>query len=102
MSNKVIRGPSVTIGDDVFPVPDLADAIQQSAIEDSESADTINETLIDSYVESDQVGREAIDRFCAAYCGMQFKTILRNESEAELLEALGLKNEESAPAQDGG
>lgn len=104
MTNKVIRGPSVTIGEDVYAVPDLHEEIQQAEIEDSENPDTVNEALIDAYLEHGVAGRAAIDDFCAAYCGAKFSTLLKNAEgvDPELLTALGLAGEDAAPTQNGG
>jgi hypothetical protein len=101
---KIIRGPSIEIGEETFPLPDVISQFQESVDEDQTDPDEINELLVRRYAQATSEIRELLDDYTADLCGWTLKTLIQQAgAEDELLKALGIvSGQDAEPAQNSG
>ena len=86
---RIIRGPSVKIGDTDYPLPDVLDEIKQCMAEDAEDPDDANIGLIEAYYFQDAAGRKLIDATLTWVCGFSLPTVLAAAvADEDLIKAL--------------
>lgn len=102
---KIIRGPSITLGEDTFPLPDVIGVISESIDEDVDDPDEVNQLLIRRYAEASPETRKLLDDYTADLCGWSLRTaILKADADEDLLKSLGIEQdaENTESAEDGG
>ena len=96
MANRVIRGPTVTINDRVFPAPDMLAEISQLIDDPPDGSDQewICQSALQIYADASTEHREAIDKMLIALTGFSLPNILLEvEADEELLAELGIQDE---------
>lgn len=87
---RVIRGPSVTLGEEFYPVPPLMEELVIAIEEDPESGKA-DEDLIKLYADADEAGREWIDDTMRAICGYGIKKLMiQADADEDLFIAMGI------------
>lgn len=76
MANRVLRGPTVEVGEVTYPCPDLLDEIRESMEENNADADDVSADLIDLWVKSSDEDRHAMDELLIALCGFRMQKLL--------------------------
>lgn len=93
---RIVRGPSVTLADEVFPAPPLMEEMV-IAIEADPDATKADSDLIKLYAEATDPERALIDDTLRAICGYGLKTLMiQADADDDLFIAMGLDMEEEA------
>ena len=89
MANRIIRGPTVELDDDVFECPQVLEEIKDAMENDSDDPEETNAKLIELYYKSNADDRETINATLALVCGYGLPTLLRiAEAQDDLMEFL--------------
>ena len=94
MVNRIFRGPTVTLGEHIYPCPDIIGEITEFMKNDPESPDALSADLIQLYDESSELNREVMNHVLVRLCGYSFPTLLRSAlADDGLLKALKIPTE---------
>jgi hypothetical protein len=92
MANRVLRGPTVLVGEENFVCPDLMEEFREAMEEDQTDPYEIAGGLIEYYADATDDNRLVIDETVSMLCGFKLSTLLQTAlAEEGLLTALGIE-----------
>lgn len=101
MANRVMRGPTVEVGETLYPAPEIIDEIMDM-IRDEGDADAASVELVEIYADADAAGRVHIDNTLVAISGYNMKSLLQQcMADADLMVALKLATDLETELDEG-